>query len=110
METETQIALPLDTAPAERVADARPWPEKFTPALRRVLEKARAAGCVRRAGIYADTPQNETADLPGFDWQVAIDRCIAAGWLASGVAFNTYVLTKSGEAQLAMPATEGGEA
>ena len=104
-----QINLPLPVEAAEPVS--RPWPEGIcTPALRRVLEKALSKGCVRRAGIYSDVPQGDAAEHPEFDRQAAIDRCIANGWPAAGVSFNTYVLTPAGEARLAAPASpEVGE-
>jgi hypothetical protein len=81
-----------------------------TPALRRVLEKARDRGVVRRAGIYSDVSQGDVADEPEFDWQHAIDRAIALGWLAPGVAFNTYALTAAGQAALALAPPPGAEA
>ena len=107
MDTNSQFALPLAAPELQGPPAGRPWPKgKCTPTLRRVLAKARQAGCVRRAGIYADVPQESSADLPGFDMQVAIDRCIAEGWLAAGVAFNTYVLTEAGARVLDAPAAE----
>jgi hypothetical protein len=110
MDTETQIALPLDSQAPEHVPEPRPWPQdKCTPALHRVLSKAREKGCVRRAGIYADVPQSKAADHPEFDRQTAIDRCIAAGWLAAGVAFNTYVPTPAGRARVDAPADQAEE-
>ncbi|MCR0981819.1 hypothetical protein [Roseomonas populi] len=105
-----QLPLDLLTGSEDMVTASRPWPEECTPALRRVLEKARSCGCVRRAGIYADRPQEDAAKEPGFDWQTPIDRCVALGWLNAGEAFNTYVLTAQGSAQLAKAADDVGGA
>ncbi|MFC0407953.1 hypothetical protein [Roseomonas elaeocarpi] len=76
----------------------------------RVLDKAETAGCVRRAGAYSDVPQNRSAKEPGFDWPLQVDRCIAKGLLAPGVAFNTYVLTERGKAALAAAREEQADA
>lgn len=74
---------------------------RLTPALRRVLEKALECGTLRRAGGYVDGETNSTMALsqhfPEFEQPVAVDRCIAAGWLAPGVAYNTYVPTSAAE-------------
>jgi len=95
-----QISMDL-AVETPQLALPRPWPEAMTPALRRVLGKAIAEGCVRRAGIYAERPQEETAELGNFDFQTAIDRCVALGWLAPGDAYNTYIATKAGVDALA---------
>jgi hypothetical protein len=99
-QVEMFSGMPATAAPADAQVEDECYP---TPALRRVLEKAHQHGVVRRAGIYSDTPQQESADLPEFDWQATIDRAIERGWLAPGVAFNTYALTAAGSAALAAP-------
>lgn len=86
--------VPVEAAPPDPI-------NRLTPALRRVMEKAIEAGVIRRAGIYSDAPQSAVADEPQFDWQHSIDRCIAAGWMAPGVAFNTYAPTSAGHEAIA---------
>lgn len=81
---------------------------KITPAIERVLEKAYENNAIHVMGGFNDTKppvrdlnflydDKETGHLSNFDHRKYFDRCINAGFLRFGDAWNTYHITDAGK-------------
>lgn len=82
---------------------------KLYPLMVRAMRTAAKRGRVYRAGGFNDANQdvmlkdNDGSSNgldAGFDRPLAVDQCIAAGWLRPGEYHNTYVPTEAGRQAL----------